>query len=71
MDNLNDSDLVYNNYSDWNVDDYLNRTLASEQAFPMHILAPISVVYVLIFITGMVDNVCTCIAIIRNSKEIK
>lgn len=53
------------NTTDWNVDDYLHHNFGAKQ-IPMFILAPITVVYVLLFVSGVVGNVSTCIVIIRN-----
>jgi hypothetical protein len=52
------------NASDWNVENYLHHNFGAKQ-IPMFILAPITVVYVLLFVSGVVGNVSTCIVIIR------
>ena len=52
------------NATDWNVDDYLHHNFGAKQ-IPMFILAPITAVYVLLFVSGVVGNVSTCIVIIR------
>ena len=52
------------NASDWNAEEYLYNNWGSKQ-LSMHVLAPITVVYVLLFVSGVVGNVSTCIVIIR------
>ena len=66
----NDNNTTTNeggNGTEWNVYSYLNEIFGSRQQ-PMPILLPITVIYVLLFVTGVFGNVCTCIVIIRNSK---
>ena len=55
------------NATDWNVDDYLHHNFGAKQV-PMFILAPITAVYILLFVSGVVGNVSTCIVIIPNSS---
>ena len=55
---------AFNATTDWNVDDYLHHNFGAKQ-IPMFILAPITAVYVLLFVSGVVGNGSTCIVIIR------
>ena len=47
------------NATDWNVDDYLHHNFGAKQV-PMFILAPITAVDILLFVSGVVGNVSTC-----------
>ena len=67
MDNGTISNDTEWNASEWNVDDYLYNNWGSRQ-LSMHVLAPITAVYILLFVSGVVGNVSTCIVIIRNSS---
>ncbi|XP_054724247.1 neuromedin-U receptor 2-like [Uloborus diversus] len=57
--------MQFSNYSVVDIDDYIGRTLG-----PKHLgyvwLLPLTVVYVLIFVTGLVGNGFTCVVITRN-----
>lgn len=62
----NGSSMLGNmNYSDWNVDSYL-ATHWGPKHLPMDVVVPITIVYVLIFVSGVVGNVSVCAVIIRN-----
>lgn len=45
-----------------------NSSLTEDDLYPPELLLPISVVYVVIFFTGVVGNVSTCIVIARNKS---
>jgi F0F1-type ATP synthase membrane subunit a len=49
----------------WNVDDYLLENFGAKQ-IPMAVLAPITFIYVLLFVSGVVNNVAICGIIICN-----
>ena len=59
-----DNGTSWNATHDWNAEEYLYNNWGSKQ-LSMHVLAPITVVYVLLFVSGVVGNVSTCIVIIR------
>lgn len=46
----------------------VNASLTEDDLYPPELLLPISVVYAVIFFTGVVGNVSTCIVIARNKS---
>lgn len=65
MDDGNGSLLGNASYNEWNVDAYLATHLGPKH-LPMDVVVPITVVYILIFVSGVVGNVAVCAVIIRN-----
>lgn len=61
--NLGNSSYSYNN--EWNVDSYLATHWGPKQ-LPIDVVVPITIVYVLIFVSGVVGNVAVCVVIVRN-----
>lgn len=61
------SDEYYENYADWNETAYV-RDHRGPKYLPPLLVLPITVVYVVIFVTGMVGNIATFIVIIKNSS---
>ena len=51
----------------YDVDTYLLRNWGPKH-LPLDIVVPITIVYVTIFVTGLVGNVAVCAVIIRNSS---
>lgn len=65
------SEIVENitNIHDINVSKIVDPTLVfGPQRDSLYIVIPISVIYILIFITGVFGNFCTCLVIIRNKS---
>jgi hypothetical protein len=60
--------MANNNSSDtmWNVDSYLFEQWETQQQLPMAIMLTITVIYVLLFVSGVVGNVVLCVVILRN-----
>lgn len=52
-------------YSEWNVDTYL-ATHWGPKHLPMDVVVPITIVYILIFVSGVVGNIAVCVVIVRN-----
>jgi len=52
--------------SEWNVDAYLFEQWETQQQLPITIMLTITVIYVLLFVSGVVGNVVLCIVLIRN-----
>lgn len=50
---------------DFDIDDFLLQSLGPKQ-LPLNWLIPLTVVYSIIFLTGIVGNICTCLVIARN-----
>lgn len=61
----NGSNLGNSSYNEWNVDSYLATHWGPKQ-LPMDVVVPITIVYVLIFVSGVVGNVAVCVVIVRN-----
>ena len=57
--------INFNNETLWNVDDYLLENYGAKQ-IPMVVLAPITCIYVLLFVSGVVSNVAICGVIVCN-----
>lgn len=47
--------------------DYLNRVLGPKN-LPLNMAVPLTVAYLIIFITGIFGNITTCMVIIKNSS---
>jgi neuromedin U receptor 1 len=63
-----DSNASYSNnasYNEWNVDTYL-ATYLGPKHLPMDVVVPITIVYILIFVSGVVGNIAVCVVIVRN-----
>lgn len=58
-----DTDNVTHNISD--LDEYIERKLGARH-LPLTTIIPISIVYGLIFVVGVLGNVSTCLVILRN-----
>ena len=60
--------MANNNSSDskWNVDAYLFEQWETQQQLPMALMLTITVIYVLLFVSGVVGNVVLCVVILRN-----
>lgn len=52
-------------YTEWNVDNYLT-THWGPKHLPMDVVIPITIVYILIFVSGVVGNIAVCVVIVRN-----
>lgn len=52
-------------YNEWNVDTYL-ATHWGPKHLPMDVVVPITIVYILIFVSGVVGNIAVCVVIVRN-----
>ena len=52
-------------YNEWNVDSYL-ATHWGPKHLPLDVVVPITIVYILIFVSGVVGNVAVCAIIVRN-----
>lgn len=50
---------------DFDIDDFLLQSLGPKR-LPLNWLIPLTVVYSIIFLTGIVGNICTCLVIARN-----
>lgn len=61
----NGSNSGNSSYNEWNVDSYL-ATHWGPKHLPLDVVVPITIVYVLIFVSGVVGNVAVCAVIIRN-----
>ena len=63
------SNLSYGNETaylmDFDIDDFLLQSLGPRR-LPLNWLIPLTVVYSIIFLTGIVGNICTCLVIARN-----
>lgn len=66
---LSDSDAMASsevfNASLFNVDAYLSNHWGPKH-LPLDVVVPITIVYVLIFVSGVVGNLAVCVVIIRN-----
>lgn len=47
--------------------DYLNRVLGPKN-LPLNMAVPLTVAYLIIFLTGIFGNITTCVVIIKNSS---
>jgi hypothetical protein len=54
-----------NGSDEWNVDTYL-ATHWGPKHLPMDVVVPITIVYILIFVSGVVGNIAVCVVIVRN-----
>ncbi|XP_046440100.1 neurotensin receptor type 1-like [Daphnia pulex] len=61
----NASYLMNGSYGEWNVDTYL-ATHWGPKHLPMDVVVPITIVYILIFVSGVVGNIAVCVVIVRN-----
>ena len=52
--------------SEWDVDAYLFEQWETQQQLPIAIMLTITVIYVLLFVSGVAGNVVLCIVLIRN-----
>lgn len=59
---FNDTD---DNYENLTVEEYL-LSVRGPRRLPLNVVLPITIVYVMIFVTGVVGNVAVCVVIIRN-----
>jgi hypothetical protein len=60
----NDTDLGCMNES---IEQYLERTLGPKR-LPLAVVLPITVIYVVIFVSGIIGNVAVCVVIARNKS---
>ncbi|XP_057374113.1 neuropeptides capa receptor-like [Daphnia carinata] len=51
--------------NEWNVHNYLT-THWGPKHLPMDVVIPITIVYILIFVSGVVGNIAVCVVIVRN-----
>ncbi len=66
MQDGNASNYSNASYNEWNVDSYL-ATHWGPKHLPLDVVVPITIVYILIFVSGVVGNVAVCAIIIRKS----
>jgi hypothetical protein len=61
----NASSYLNGSDGEWNVDTYL-ATHWGPKHLPMDVVVPITIVYILIFVSGVVGNIAVCVVIVRN-----
>jgi hypothetical protein len=65
---LNSSDNVTSvGFMNESIEQYLVRTLGPKR-LPLAVVLPITVIYVVIFVTGIIGNVAVCVVIARNKS---
>ncbi|KAG7198423.1 hypothetical protein KM043_005811 [Ampulex compressa] len=69
---LEEDGVVEDFWKDWDLKnlteaDYLARVLGSKY-LPMRMVLPLTIAYVVIFVTGIFGNIATCVVIVRNTS---
>jgi hypothetical protein len=62
---LNSSNNTRFDLGNESIEEYLVRTLGPKR-LPLAVILPITIIYVAIFVTGIIGNVAVCVVIARN-----